>query len=214
MIPLNTVCFGVQESGEGIREWRSAKAAASPSTQASGQTVRASATRQSARACRFFRQLLMLFIPPQSLMSRTHSRTWTVCWCALRQSTEDYSEVVPQLAWLVLLANLSVLSMCFVSWVAFAWSVEAFTLAQRTPAFSTCHRHTNAPALGQDVPQNRLPFDTVAERRQALSRVEPAEGSQDSEAAATTSATAREQAWSPQQTWSMLSNSRDKKWQM
>ena len=50
--------------------------------------------------------------------------------------------------------------------------------------------------------QNRLPFDMIVERRPALSRVEPAEGSQDSAAAATSATQARP----PQQTWSICNN--------
>ena len=72
-----------------------------------------------------------------------------------------------------------------------------FTFSQRTPVFSTCHRRNNASALASVAPQNIVLLDMVAERRKASSRVEPAEGSQDSAAAA--SATDREQAWSPQQ---------------
>ena len=45
------------------------------------------------------------------------------------------------------------------------------------------------------MPHKRVPLDIVAERRQASSRVEAAEGSQDSAAAPAS----REQAWPPQQ---------------
>ena len=40
---------------------------------------------------------------------------------------------------------------------------------------STCHRCTNAFALAHVVPQNRVPFVMVAERRQARPRVETLE---------------------------------------
>ena len=93
---------------------------------------------------------------------------------------------------------------------SFTLSVSLFFLSLSLPLSrcqTTCTHHLvtvrTCLQLLSWFQQNRLPFDMIVERRPALSRVEPADGSPDS-AAAATSAT---QAWSPQQTWSICNNS-------
>ena len=57
-------------------------------------------------------------------------------------------------------------ALCYVPSLSLCVNVQVhFTLAQCTPGFSTCRRHTNVSASVQVAPENRLPFDKVAERR-------------------------------------------------